>query len=430
MAAVLWGVSVSQATASVAAPPATKDTSQRASRDTPPTLRVSARSREKMVPERRQARVFKPIRRRDLRGELPRVSTDGAGAQQQPPLTPTAYLEALNAIEAKLAAQGYSLRDPAPERISLYHPDRALLAEQAKRNAANAVPPRGGVRPTLDSLRVEQNATRETRERALRPKPGAGPGSLQPQAIEKRWGFEYGDPDLLAGFFDLAFRAEGAWVVPNPHVEADGHAAAGFSLMGHRVELASLDGRFKAGTDGKHSAIVTWRWLQQEHLLLDAHSVRPSLNASAGVDLPVRAWERQFPLPVPGIDIQLVVAVTPEAHVGYDVSTDDGSLVVEIRPRLLVTATAEVSVDVKVVEAGISGVIYILDARPQITASVALRESNSGRDVVIKGVVHNELTLLRGEIEGFVDPVFWPRKSFVLIESDGLSYSDDLFAEY
>lgn len=316
---------------------------------------------------------YDPFTRQEVRKAVPaqqRPARQQTGAAPKR-MTNTELTNELNAIEKRINAYGYSLRQGGKAVYREHKPDRQRLAKQIAKvdEVAGKKPARAPLSESKLRERVRQQAKRETPARAPvhQSMGGFGPATAS-------WGWQpmLGETAYAAAFLDTQARFEAALNGSNPGLHGSVSARAGGYLLGERVEVLAVHGSFDANLDGSNRVkLVATLPFGDEWVLVDESS---QTSLSKTETYPLAAWAPSIkaPLSVVGFQIMVDLVVDTELSVRTDLYLDPSLAYGSVSPKIKVAVTGAAYVDAPLVSAQLNGKLTLLDAEPLLMGFATL----------------------------------------------------------
>lgn len=362
---------------------------------------------------------YDPFTRQEVRKAVPaqqRPARQQTGAAPKR-MTNTELTNELNAIEKRINAYGYSLRQGGKAVYREHKPDRQRLAKQIAKvdEVAGKKPARAPLSESKLRERVRQQAKRETPARAPvhQSMGGFGPATAS-------WGWQpmLGETAYAAAFLDTQARFEAALNGSNPGLHGSVSARAGGYFLDERIDVLTVQGSFDAGLDGTNHAKLVATLLYGEEMVLVDETSQSRLSATKEFELPSWGAWMEVPLGMVGFPIMLEISVEPELSVHTELYIESGTLFGVVAPDVEVGVTATAYVDAFLAEAGVGGELMLIEAQPTLMGFTALDFDN--RPIAeIHGWI--DAKFLFGRIFAFLELGFWPFS--ITFETDLANYS-------
>ncbi|MFV8755070.1 hypothetical protein ACNOYE_31355 [Nannocystaceae bacterium ST9] len=362
---------------------------------------------------------YEPITRQEVRKAVPSqqrpARQQGSGAPKR--VTNTELTNDLNAIEKRINAYGYSLRQGGKTVYREHKPNRERLAKQIAKvdEVAGEKPARAPLSESKLRERVRQEAKRERPARAPVNQAWGGWGP-----VEASWDWRpiLGESDYASAFLDTRARFEASLSGSNPGLHGSVTASAGGHFLGERVDVLTVQGSFDAGLDGTNRAKLVATLLYGEEMVLVDETSQTRLSKNREFDLPSWGAWMEVPIGMVGFPIMLEIAVEPKLSVRTDLYVESSILYGVVAPDVEVGVTASAYIDMFLAEAGVGGELILIDAQPQLMGYSAL-DFNDRPIAEIHGWI--DAKFLFGRIFAFLELGFWPFE--VTFETDLANYS-------
>jgi hypothetical protein len=420
-----------------AAPAARESTVTRKSEGSPKPrtelkLSPDARARLTAPTIKRKPVQFEALRSKDVR-DVPAnqrpVRRDRDG--KLVPWSNTELADELNAIERRLNSQGYSLRSRGTVIHHEHQPDRAKLQAQDQRIRKVAAVKPADTPLTGDRLRARvRGSARPPVRRTL----GSGAahngmwvqqGSGLHAESEFRWQPSIGEPETASAYVDTHVSFSGALVGSNPGLHGSAVIQAGAYVFGQRLDVARLESKADVGLDGSYDINVAATVVGGFEYHFGAAAKSLSIDQSLALFDAQKSYTTQLPLA--GFQVELELTVSSSIDLRYDAELTDSYVFGGLHPQLRVDATAEVFVadSFSLIEAGVSGSVVLLDAKPDLWG-YAYHSSEDGKPTLDTYVGGNmSMRLLEGRCALFLEAGSWPldvRIEQELWDFEGWSY--------
>jgi hypothetical protein len=413
---------------SEAAPPI-----QRGTAATPANRKPPARKQLKLSPEV-QARLTqstatqKPVRHvpftsKEVRSQIPANKRPARATGKAKPkrVSNTELTNELNAIERKLNAQGYSLRDNRTVVVHEHVPDRVKLEKQVS-EVARVVETKPKRAPLTGSqLRAKvRSSVKPPRHRAKPPvRRTVGPGIetngfwVQQDAIpaassDFQWTPVIGEPDVGSAFLDTRASFSGAIGGIDSGLHGSIVVTAGAYVLNQRLDALRVDATMDASLEGTYEAAVTATLAGGfAYPLYQDTGTHP---IAVGDTLNVFDYDQKYSwiVPVVGYPVTVELTVSPSITVGFDAELDEASLIGSVRPELRLEATLEAYVDAILARAGAGGTAVLISASPELWGAAYFGEE-AGQTTVNSHLSGNvRLRCLEGRIYLFMELGIWP----------------------
>ena len=414
---------------SEAAPP-----SARATEATPANRKPPPRKQLKLSPEV-QARLTqptvtqKPVRHvpftsKEVRSQIPADKRPARATSKAKPkrLSNAELTNELNAIERKLNAQGYSLRDNRTVLVHEHMPNRAKLDKQVREvaRAIEAKPKRAPLTGSQLRAKVRSSVKPPARHQGKPPvRRTVGPGvetngfwvqqDTTPAAASAfLWTPVIGEADVGSAFLDTRASFSGAIGGVDSGLHGSIVVTAGAYVLNQRVDALRVDATMDASLDGTYEAAVTATLAGGfEYPLYEDTGTHP---IAVGDTLNVFDYDQKYSwiVPVVGYPVTLELTVSPSITVGFDAEIDEASLLGSVRPELRLEATLEAYVDAILARAGAGGTAVLISASPELWGAAYFGE-DAGQTTVNSYLGGNvRLRCLEGRIYLFVELGIWP----------------------
>lgn len=365
-----------------------------------------------------------PFTSKEVRSQIPANKRPArATGKAKPKRVSNAELtDELNAIERKLNAQGYSLRDNRTVVLHEHVPDRAKLEKQV-REVARVVE----TKPKRAPLTGSQLRTKV--RRAMKP-PARHQGKppvrrtvdrgvetngfwVQQDKIPAasstiQWTPVIGEADVGSAFLDTHASFSGALGGLDSGLHGSIVVTAGAYVLNHRLDALRVDATMDASLDGRYEAAVTATLAGGfAYPLYQDTGTHP---IDVGDTLNVFDYDQKYfwIVPVVGYPVTVELTVSPSITVGFDAELDEASLVGSVRPELRLEATLEAYVDAILARAGAGGTAVLISASPELWGAAYFGEEAGQPTVTSYLSGHMKLRCLQGRIYLFVEFGIWP----------------------
>jgi hypothetical protein len=407
---------------------ATTGTKQASKKPPRKTVVVSKQVQERLAQPttKKKPLRYEPLTRQEVRKAVPSqqrpARQQASGAPKR--LTNTELTNELNAIEKRINAYGYSLRQGGKAVYREHKPNRERLAKQIAKvdEVAGQKPARAPLSESKLRERVRQEAKRETPARAPVHQAWGGGG---PAEADWSWRPMLGESDYAAAFLDTQAHVEASLSGSNPGLHASVTASAGGYVLSERFDVVTIHGTFDAGLDGSNRAkVVATLPFGEEQVLVDESS-QALLTKNENFEIP--SWNLVPPLEVPlgivGFPIMLEVVVEPELSVRTDLYVESAILYGAVAPSVEVNVTASAYVDMFLVEAGVGGELHLVDVDPLLMGYATFDAGN--RPIA---EIHGwfDAKFLFGRLFAFIELGFWPFE--YTFESDIANYAGKMWS--